>query len=523
MNAHRALVQSLRRSGVYPHPVTEVRLIETHISSVLLTGEYAYKIKKPLDLGFLDFSTLERRKRFCEEELRLNGRLAPEIYLDVVPITGSPESPLLGGQGEPFEYAIRMREFSQDDLLAQRYAGGKADVSVIEAIARRAAEFHAVIDQADADAPYGTPQAVRAPMAQNFEQIRPLIREPSRLDQLERLRVWTETRCTALAGVLAGRKADGHIRECHGDMHLGNIALRDGRVLIFDGIEFNPNLSWIDTINEFAFLLMDLDHSGNAVAARHALNVYLEATGDFSGLKLLRFYQVYRALVRAKVTVLRLAQGGLSGAEIEAIMAVYGVYADLAESYTRPMRGALVITHGVSGSGKTTLSAPLIEALPAVRIRSDVERKRLYGLAAAERSGSSLGGGIYGTDATRATYARLAELAGTIVEAGFVAVVDATFLKRGQRDEFRDLAVRLGAPFLILDCQADEAELRWRVEARAALGADASEAGAEVLEMQLQAREPLAGDEREASITLDASQPLPLDEVLGRIDWGNAE
>ena len=302
-------------------------------------------------------------------------------------------------------------------------------------------------------------------------------------------------------------------------MHLGNIALLDGKVLIFDGIEFNPNLRWIDTINEFAFLLMDLDNSGNAVAARRALNTYLELTGDFEGLKLLRFYQVYRALVRAKVAVLRLAHGGLSDTEVAQTMAGYGVYADLAEAYTQPAQGAVVITHGVSGSGKTTFTIPLVEGAAAVRVRSDVERKRLFGLKPEEASDSSLGGGIYGVEASRDTYARLAALAETIVAAGFIAVVDATFLKQAQRAQFSDLAARMQVPFVILDCQADASELRRRVEARAAAATDASEAGPEVLQIQFETREPLTSDEAAVSVVLTAEREFPLDEILRRIGF----
>lgn len=296
-------------------------------------------------------------------------------------------------------------------------------------------------------------------------------------------------------------------------MHLGNIALVDGEVAIFDGIEFNPDLRWIDTINEVAFLVMDLEQAGHTGLARRALNHYLELSGDYPAVPLIDFYKVYRALVRAKVTAIRLGQAGLGDQERAAVLAEYGRYLALAEGYIQPRETALIITHGVSGSGKTLASGALLEQMPAIRVRSDVERKRLFGLAPQERSGSARDGGIYLADATSQTYARLQDLARTIVKAGYGALVDATFLKHSQRDAFHKLAVNLGCPFLILSLDASVEQLRARVNLRQAMGTDASEANVEILEQQLRSREPLSDQERAHAMTLDALTPLPLERI----------
>jgi aminoglycoside phosphotransferase family enzyme/gluconate kinase len=510
---HAALVRALQNPALYDHPVRGFELVETHISSVLLTGDYAYKLKKPLDLGFLDFSTLEKRRHFCHEELRLNRRLAPQIYLEVLPITGTPENPRLKGPGEPFEYAVKMRQFPQAAQLDRVLARGSLKPAHIDQLARTLAEFHARVAVAGPETAFGTPAAAYFPMGQNFDQIRPLVSAAFH-PQLARLQTWSERERDRLTETLAARKRDGFVRECHGDVHLANLALLDEQVVIFDCLEFNDNLRWIDVMNEVAFTVMDLDDRGQRVLARRFLNAYLEHAGDYAGLALLRFYQVYRALVRAKVSVIRLGQPGLGSEERAQIENKYRGYADLAERYTQPTKAALLITHGLSGSGKSTLTQALVERLGAVRVRSDVERKRLYGMTAEQRSGSALNGGLYTADAGTRTYERLAELARAVVNAGHTVMLDATFLKRTQRERLRALAQELRAPFLILAFEATEATLRERVAARTLAGVDASEAGLTVLEHQRASAEPLTAAEQEHALVITTDQ-LPADAELG--------
>lgn len=516
VDEHRRLIQGLRQPACWPDGIGPDRVIETHISTVLLVGEYAYKIKKPLDLGFLDFSTLARRREFCEEEIRLNRRLAPDIYLEVVPFSGTPEAPQPFGKGEAIEYAVRMRRFSQDGLLSEHLE--QVTPTLVDRLAERLAAFHAAIKAADGATDFGSPDRVRSPMRENFTQIRALIQDQVVLRQLDQLADWTERQATELEPLLHERKIGGFIRECHGDLHLGNIALEDGELLIFDGIEFNPGLRWIDVISELAFLLMDLDEKGLETLTQRLLNHYLELSGDYTGLPLLRFYQVYRAMVRAKVTAIRLSQGDVAATERTRLEAELGRYLSLAMRYTEPRPGGLIITHGLSGSGKSTGAQACTEQLPAVRIRADVERRRLAGIGTSAASGSALNEGIYTKDFSMRAYERLSQLAGSVVKAGQVAIVDATFLRREDRERFRLQAAALGVPFLILDFRLPEALLRQRIQRRQQQGGDPSEATLAVLEQQLATADPLSVRELKSVVAVESGH-LPLAEIRVRLGF----
>ena len=522
------LFAALANPACYPHPVAGVRVLETHISWVLLTGEYAYKIKKPVNLGFLDFSTLGLRRHYCEEELRLNRRLAPELYLGLVEIRGTPQAPRVGGDGPVLEYAVRMREFPQASLASRVLARGAFDAPEVDALAGVIAEFHARAPLARAHESFGTPEAVLSAALQNFDQMLPLAKDAPDDRALRALRRWTEREFASRRGAFATRKQLGFVRECHGDLHLGNIVMLDGRPVPFDCIEFNDNLRWIDVMNEAAFLAMDLEDRGRGDLRWRFLNRYLEATGDYAGLAVLPFYLVYRALVRAKVHLLRSRQPGLRRTEKARLARAFQDYLRLAGRLAAPQRVALILAHGPSGSGKTTLTQPLVEALGAVRMRSDLERKRLHGLAPLSSSGSGVAGGIYTVEATAALYRRLGELAQDALRAGFSVVVDAAFLGRPERDAFRAIAEGLDAPFLILDFHAPQEVLHARVAERLARADDASEAGFAVLERQLATREPLTPAEMAAAYAVDATGPVsremwrPLVERLRRSAGGKA-
>jgi len=345
----------------------------------------------------------------------------------------------------------------------------------------------------------------------------PLVTDPTLRGRLERLQAWSEAAYARLAPLMGVRRRAGFIRECHGDMHLGNMAEVDGEVAIFDGIEFNPNLRWIDVMSEVAFLCMDLEHRGRPDYAWRFLNGYLERTGDYEGLALLRYYQAYRAMVRTKISAIRLAQPGLSTAEADAARAALLGYLTLAEGYARPAQPFLIITHGPSGTGKTRLAGNLCERLGAVRLRSDVERKRLENLPPEARSGSALEAGLYSAAMTEATYARLAALARMVLLAGIPAVVDATFLARAQRDRLRAVAAQQGVPFQILNLQASIQSLRNRVADRVRHGEDASEAGLTVLERQLKTLRPLDPDEAAATLTIDTEGQVAVEELAQRL------
>lgn len=482
-----------------------VEVVETHISWVLLAGDYAYKVKKPVDFGFLDFRTLAARRHFCDEEIRLNRRLAPQIYLDVVAVTGTPQAPRVGGDSEAIEYAVRMRRFRREDELDALAARGALRAEHVDALAARVARFHDEAPAAPAGGPWGTPQAVLAPCAANFAHFEQLPLPAGQQRRLARLREWTLAAHARLRPLIEARLAEGRVRECHGDLHLANIVLIDDEPVVFDALEFNPGLRWIDTISEVAFTVMDLEHRGQPALARRFLDDYLSASGDYGALALLPWYQVYRALVRAKVAALRASQAvGVDGAahatadarEVETHLA-------LAERFAAPRRRCLALMHGVSGSGKSFAARRMVEDGDWIRLRSDVERKRLAGLDALAVSGSAPDDGLYSARMSERTYARLLELAAQVLDAGYPVVVDAAFLRAAQRAPFAALAASRGLPWFVVLTTAPQTVLRERVAARRARGDDPSEATIEVLERQLAGTEPPAGAERAHTIEVD--------------------
>jgi len=545
------LVRSLCDPGCYPHALdAPVRVIETHISQVLVGGGHAYKLKKPLDLGFLDFGTLERRRECCQLEVSLNRRLAPAIYLEVVAVhwdgsrativapgdgahdgakdpgdsdAGDPgdagDRPGPGARGPVVEYAVHMRAFDPDDLLDRRLAEGRLDAAMIDAVATTVARFHGGIAVA-ATGPegqagsFGTPRAVWAPVRANFDALAKSVRDPAQRATLAGLARWSRRERTRLAGWIEARRTGGFVRECHGDLHLGNIAWVEGEPCVFDCIEFNPELRWIDVAAEIAFTVMDFADRGRPDLGWRLLDAWLAATGDYDALPGLRFYLCYRALVRAKVATLRLAQPHGDAAQDARLQEAEAGYVALAAelSGARPM---LVITHGFSGSGKSRGAARLLRRIGAVRVRSDVERKRLAGLSERDRGAAGVppGAGLYAAGASRQTYDRLASVAREALAGGFPVIVDAAFLHRPVRDRFHELARELGVPFAILSFTAPEAVLRARVAARARSGHDASDAGPAVLEHQLATADALQPDERESALCIDASDPAADDAL----------
>lgn len=501
-------------AAVYVHPVSNIRLIETHISWVILTGEYAYKIKKPVDLGFLDFSSLDKRRFYCEEELRLNRRLAPDYYLDVVPITGSARHPVLEGTGDAIEYAVRMKQFPLDDQLDVLLERGKLEPGHLDAVARLMAGFHQQVAVAAKDTDYGEPEPVCHAVMENLLQIRQYLQQDAPAARLDLLVDWVKTACARLRPVLGQRKVDGFVRECHGDMHLRNLAWVDGRPLVFDCIEFNPQLRWIDVISEIAFLVMDLQDRGRPQLAWRFLNAWLEAFGDYAGTVVLRFYLLYRALVRAKVEAIRVSQAGMGDDEKAVVMEEFHGYLQLAVEYTAPPAPVLIITRGVSASGKSTLTQPLLEALGAIRIRSDVERKRLFGMPGNTHAHDGVGAGIYTTAASVKTYDRLVELAGRVLAAGYTVIVDAACLQPQQVARFRTLAESARTGFVILEFTAPADVLRQRIEQREQGVSDADRA---VLEHQLSTWQALSGDDAGHCIRIDTTRALDLGALLAQI------
>lgn len=507
------LISALQRPAAYPHPAPDIQHLETHISHILLAGDYAYKLKKPLDLGFLDFSTLEQRQQCCEEEVRLNRRLAPDLYLGVVTVNGSLDAPCISGPGPLLEYAVQMRRFPQTALLNRQ----PLTPDLINRLAELIADFHAAAPPAAPDSGFGAPERVFAPMIENLTQIRARTDQPQVHALLDRLESWTRARFETLMPIIETRRAEGFVRECHGDLHRGNIALVDDRIYVFDAIEFNPNLRWIDTASDIAFFVMDLEQAGEPAAARRFLNRYLERTGDYGALRVLDFYKVYRALVRAKVMAIRLRQTDLGSEVILATRRDLMRYLELALSYTQSRYPRLLIACGLPGSGKSRLSLRLREVWPLIHLRSDIERKRLFGLSEQAHTASRPNGGIYFPQATEWTYDRLYRLADLILAGGYDVLVDATFIVRARRRRFAELARRHGAGFAILALEAPLEVLRERIKRRLAQGSDPSEADLQVLERQYSNCEPLGPEECTCALRIDTSRDPPFVEILDRL------
>lgn len=485
MKEFERLIDALRDPAAYDHPVAAVEVVETHISAVLLAGDYAYKIKKPVDFGFVDFTTLDKRRWFCEEELRLNRRFAPNLYLDVAVVRGDGRPPSFRSGGGPLEYAVRMRRFDTEMLLDRCiHKEGLITAAMIETFAGDVAAVHAGADVALPGDGYGTPSVIAA----NVRECRDPIREAGLIQGSGDLVSGMDERASALEPWFEKRLRDGHVRECHGDLHLGNLFLDNGHITAFDCIEFNPSLSWIDVANEIAFFTMDLRYHDRVGYGRRFRNAYLDATGDYSMLRVLQYYEIYRALVRAKVASLRETER--AGAGVRDARRHLELAQGLMDAMISP---GLLITCGLSGSGKTYLSTRLLEQGEVVRVRSDVERNRRRDDNPARYSDAGI----------ERVYRRLLGEAGAILDAGYPVIVDATFLKRARRERFRKLAEDHGVPFGILYCTAPDHELRRRVAQRAQRGTDASEADVSVLDLQLREQEPPQGEERSVTVEFD--------------------
>lgn len=472
-----AMVQALCRRE-------NAMLVETHLSWVLVGPQYSHKLKKALRTPFADQSTRQRRQRACEEELRLNRRLAPGLYEAVVPVTGSSHAPAWGGDGRVLDHAVRMRSFDASGLWETRATRGTLATTDIDELVASLLPFHRRAAVAIAGSEFGAPAAMRAIVRQNLTELAEAGVDAATLSDLN---AWEARAFAAAEPRMHERLARGRVRECHGDLHLGNVTRFEGRTTAFDGIEFAPALRWMDVMGDVAFMAMDLHAHGLPGLAHRFVNACLEAGDDHDGLPVLDYQCVHRALVRAKVALLRAAQRDAGGQAADDAQARR--YLATARTLATPRQPRLWFTHGCSGSGKSTFTQQWLETQGALRFRSDVERRRL-----AAQSGPSR----YAAAVSEATYARLRQLSRRALLDGHSVIVDATFLRRTERDALRRLAADLAVPCQLIDFAsgADLPLMQRRVLERAIRGGDASEADLEVLQQQLQQIEPLEPEER---------------------------
>ncbi|MBD2489769.1 AAA family ATPase [Aulosira sp. FACHB-615] len=494
------LIQQMLQPEFYPHPVTEpIRLSQTHVSYVLLTGDYAYKLKKPVNFGFLNFSTLEKRQHFCQEELRLNQRGAAELYLEVLPITQEGEKYHLGGAGEPVEYVLKMREFPQETLLSNLFAQGKLNEAHLEELGRVVAQYHAKTETNDYIRSFGEVPQIRAAFDENYEQTEKYIGGPQTQQQFDDSKAYTDKFFADRQELFHTRIQNHRIRECHGDLHLRNICLWQDKILLFDCIEFNEPFRFVDVMFDIAYAVMDLEAQARPDLSNAYLNTYLEQTGDWEGLEVLPIYLNRQSYVRAKVTSFLLDDPGVPAEIKQEAAQTAAKYYKLAWEYTQPKQGSLILMSGLSGSGKSTTAKYLARQLNAIHIRSDAVRKHLGGISLAERGGDDL----YTPEMTQKTYARLLNLGTILANQGFTVILDAKYDRQQQRQEAISQAQQYQLPLQIVHCTAPVEVIRERLIHRTG---DIADATVDLLASQLKQVETFSAAETPYVHTWDTTQ-----------------
>jgi hypothetical protein len=453
--------------------VQGLRLIETHVSWILLTGTWAYKLKRPVAYGFIDLRDARARELCCREEVRLNRRFSSGLYEGVVPVVDSPTGLRVSGEGEALEYAVRMRQFDPEQGLDKLLLREQAGTEELEAFGRSLSGIHAGLPVVGELLSWGTPQSVGEQVNRNIDEVFALLTGEDERARLGELGPRLRDRFTRSAASLRARRDAGRVRECHGDLHARNVVRWQGALTAFDCLEFEPAFRWIDVAEEIAFLRVDLQARGHAHHAHAFLQGWLEDSGDADACRVLDLYGAHRALVRVKVSLLTPSERPLAPRYLQA-----------AESALAPRPVRLVLMCGLSGSGKTRIAHELAPLLDAVHLRSDVERKRMAGLGAGATSGSGVGTDLYSARRTGAVYDVLRDLAGQVLDGGMSVIIDASFMRREHRDAFAQLARSRGCKADIVHCTAPAQVLRRRVAERHAAGEDASEADLRVLEWQ---------------------------------------
>lgn len=518
------LIADLGRSEAYPYPVDTIALEETHASLAFLAGDFVYKVKKPVDFGFLDFSTLERRKFFCEEELRLNRRLTRDVYLEVVPVVEAGGRLAVHGEGPALEYAVKMRRLDDNQMLGYLVESGQVDAAVWPALSQRLADFYSAAATGEGINQWGARAIVWRNIEENLEQSEPYRGTIVAPIQLQLIDEASRQFLDQEGELLEARIASGKVREGHGDLHLAHIYVEgpgpDG-LQIIDCIDFNPRLRCLDVAVDIAFLSMDLDYHGHPALARHVVELLSSDLDDLDLPRLVQFFSIYRAHVRAKVAGLRSDEIAPELPEFFAVRNEAERFFDLATSYiVEPNKTSLILVGGLSGTGKSVISRRLARSIGAGLVSSDSIRLELAGKTPAERQTVDFGTGIYTDEFNELTYERMFERAEATLSAGRSAVLDATFLNPKWRERASDLSARSGADLLMIECQCPPEVARDRLTKRARELFEPSEADWAIYQEQRRRYGESFGEVALPLITLKTNRPsaLILDEVLTKLD-----
>jgi aminoglycoside phosphotransferase family enzyme/predicted kinase len=458
----KKLIEELKNPSTYGSDVDTVDVLQTHISFIALTGKYAYKIKKPVDFGFLDFSTLKKRKYFCEEEVRLNRRLCPDIYLDVVPLTCEDDKLVIGGGGQVVDYAVKMKEFSQEQIMTNLLQREKVHDEIIRNICQILVDFYNASEKSKEIDKFGQVESIKKNIDENFEQTEQVINITIPRNMYRFIKKINDDFLKERKSVFQKRIKDERIKDCHGDLHSGNIVLSD-KIYIFDCIEFNKRFRYCDVASDIGFLAMDLDYQNYPFLSSYLINLYVEKSGDKDIFKVLNFYKSYRAYVRGKVIGFRLNDSHVEEREKDAIIKTSKKYYYLAHYYASLIsidlhkdRPIIFIVSGLSGTGKSTLASKLSVDYNASYLNSDIIRKEIAGIDRYERHLDSIDTGLYQPEKIDFTYKKVIEKTDELLKKGHNVVLDATFQIKKYRDMAKEIADENNAIFILIQTTAPD-------------------------------------------------------------------
>ena len=499
------LVRAMLDPSFYHETSQKVQLLQTQMSFVFIVGPSVYKIKKPVNLGYLDYSDLEARRAFCERETILNRRLCPEVYLGVVPITKRNGQFALGGDGEIVEYCVKMRSLPEDRMLNVLLAKNGVVPSMIDSLSRKVADFHKIAESTNEISAFGDIKVIKGNCLENFDQTEKSIGRAVSLQKYQRIKTFTLDFLAANESLFRSRVERKKIRDCHGDLHAAHICFTDG-ICIYDCIEFNDRFRYGDVGSEVAFLAMDLDHYGRADLSIRFVDGYVNLTGDHELLDVLRFYKCYRAYVRGKVESFKLDDKYLSKLDRENALRVASHYFDLASFYSRS-RTSLLITAGVTGTGKTTAAMAIARRSGFAVISSDMVRKELAGIPLTERRHDKLDTGLYSEESTRRTYDTILGQARDMLARKQSVILDATFARKADRSDARQIAANAGADFLVLDFRGSRETIAQRLKARSK-GPSVSDGRIEILDPQMERFEQVDEVPESSHVVFDISRKI---------------